>query len=532
MKRILLLLLIVFSYSLQAQIPDLKWLKTLPFGVKCQVIDSEDNIYIAGDFSGTIVFDSVILTSNGTYPDIIVIKYDSSGNLLWYKQIGGLDGDWVMGLKIDNNNDLLLTNCFNYNTIIEGDTISHTGGHCPLIIKYSKDGDYIWSMIPVYSESCFHPRLSSIDNENNFYVYGTIFPNGNVIFPDTIIADSMGIFSYVAKYNSDGAFKWARGFNNDIYQMTNDRLNNLLLIKRSDTSGNDFIKLSPDGDLIWNRQIFANILGYDYYIDCYIPLLLTDRFCNIYYAGYYSDTLVVGDETFISKGNDIILIKNDSSGYPVWAISAGSPKYSRPKSLFVKDDHILMTGTFAKKIFFNTDSIVAFEGHLFEFYAHGFIVQYDLNGQNEVVKKVIGKKTVGASTDFISVNESLYVSGWYSDSTYFGNYLCTLDSGNNNYYNYKRNFLARFYNDPPTPEIIVDEFEIYPNPSKGMVNFNFNPSLKEATLELYNLKGSLVKTYSLKNTHNSIDLSYLNNGLYIVKLISGITVYYRKVVIL
>jgi len=515
MKKIVLFLFVIFSQGLSAQIPEIKWIKTLPFGIISQATDAEDNIYIAGDFSDTISFgDETLVAKGGYWTDVLIAKYDSAGNILWFKQIGGLDSDNTAEIGVDNNNDVYLLSCFNNNTIIEGDTIpTQENNHRPLLVKYSKDGDYLWSMVPAYNPfGCVHPVKLKVDDNNNVIIMGNTFYGTNTIFPDSTIADSLASY-FIAKYNADGAFKWARGFKTDIYQLTLDKSDNIVFFKYPDTSYNvvDFIKLSPEGNLLWTRKIDIDVIYYDImYSQRFLPLLDADRYDNIYLATSYSDTLTIGGETYISRGNsDIILIKFDTAGYFDWGISAGGPKTDYPRSVFINDDKILMTGQFVNKIFFNTDSIIASK-----YLSNGFIVEYDQDGQNEQIKKVTAKNS--ARTDLITMNNSLYLSGVIGDSTYFGNYLWTY-----NINDYNGNcFLARFYNDPPPPEKIIEDFEIYPNPTKGVINVNFNSAYQNVTLELYNMQGARIKAYSFSTPFNSIDVVFLSNGIYFLKLIN------------
>ena len=70
--------------------------------------DSQGNIYLSGNFEGTVDFDpssnEVNLTAVGKY-DAYLAKYDSDGNLIWVISIGG--PEWIYGRRIvldDQNN--------------------------------------------------------------------------------------------------------------------------------------------------------------------------------------------------------------------------------------------------------------------------------------------------------------------------------------------------------------------------------------------------------------------------------------------
>ncbi len=525
MKRFLLVLFIVFSLGASAQIPNLKWVKNIPFIINSMVSDENENVYAIGTFEDTITVDNTHIFSSGDGTDVIMAKYDSTGNLIWYKQVGGLNSDFATEIKLDNDDNLYLLTCFNYNTIIEGDTIpTQENSHRPLLVKYSKDGDFLWWKIPVYTEyACFHPQNLRIDNENNILLTGNSFYGTNVIFPDTIMPVNSDSYFYIAKYNSDGEFQWASRYNNEVAQISLDQANNILFVNYNDTSGISLNKLLPNGEQQWIRIInmsFA-IHAYDNYLGSYISKFAIDRFNNIYLAGGYSNTITVTSESFISRGyQDIILIKFDTIGNPVWAKSFGGGGSDAPQSLLITDDKIMMTGSFYGKIYFDHDSIDAPYPPLFQ---HGFIVQYDLNGQNEIIKKLVGRKHSGVRSDLLTTSNSLYLGGRISDTTYIGDEIWIQNNVITGPY-----FLLRFYDDPIPPQPIVDDFEIYPNPTRGTVNFNFNPSYSEVTLQIYDLRGALVKTYTLSNTYNSLDLGFLSHGLYLARLISAAKVQCAK----
>ena len=67
-------------------------------------LDSGKYIYISGYFTSTADFDPgpgfFNMTSNGG-TDIYVAKFDSAGNFIWAKQIGGTLDEDVTELKVD-----------------------------------------------------------------------------------------------------------------------------------------------------------------------------------------------------------------------------------------------------------------------------------------------------------------------------------------------------------------------------------------------------------------------------------------------
>lgn len=63
--------------------------------------------------------------------------------------------------------------------------------------------------------------------------------------------------------------------------------------------------------------------------------------------------------------------------------------------------------------------------------------------------------------------------------------------------------------------VAENNVELFPNPTTGMVNIN---GVENAKVQIYNMIGEMIVEYN--NVSNSIDLTDLNNGNYIVKIIN------------
>lgn len=68
-----------------------------------------------------------------------------------------------------------------------------------------------------------------------------------------------------------------------------------------------------------------------------------------------------------------------------------------------------------------------------------------------------------------------------------------------------------------TEDITLDNISVYPNPAKDLVNI---VNAEGASIEVYNMGGS--KVMNIENlTQNHIDISTLDNGLYIIRIVNG-----------
>ena len=76
---------------------------------------------------------------------------------------------------------------------------------------------------------------------------------------------------------------------------------------------------------------------------------------------------------------------------------------------------------------------------------------------------------------------------------------------------------------------ISNNFEILPNPSKGILNFKNNDLIDE--IEILDSFGNLVKYISKLELKSSIDISKLPNGIYYLKIKSNKSFYTKKLVL-
>jgi hypothetical protein len=145
-----------------------------------------------------------------------------------------------------------------------------------------------------------------------------------------------------------------------------------------------------------------------------------------------------------------------------------------------------------------------------------------------------------------SVSAMSYLNGsWnYIGSSGFSNALssrCAITSYQNMPYVMYRDGVAankstvRYYNAP----VSVDElpnttstFTIYPNPAKDFFTVNVTENFNEqSVLNIYNIFGSLIKTETLNQNQQSINISDLSNGLYLVTIKSKESTQNQKLII-
>ena len=109
-------------------------------------IDKDDNVIISGGFgSSSIDFSSITIYKYISY-DIFLAKYDNSGNIIWAKGAHGPGSDYGFSVTTDSQGNIYTTGYYS-GTILNFDdhTISNNGDFDTYIAKYTSGGDVIWA---------------------------------------------------------------------------------------------------------------------------------------------------------------------------------------------------------------------------------------------------------------------------------------------------------------------------------------------------------------------------------------------------
>jgi len=256
-------------------------------------VDDMGNVYVTGVFGGTsggtADFDpgpgTANLTSAGNI-DIFFAKYNSSGDYIWAKRLGGIGWDDGRSIALDGTGNVYITGWFMGTVDFDPgpDTAALTSvGRDIFFAKYSSSGDYIWAK----------------------RVGGTWFEEGS-----SIALDDMGNVYITGTFEGTADFDPGPGTANLI----------------SAGAGFDdifFAKYSSSGDYLWAKSIGSTL------IDQGLSIAL-DGMGNVYITGYFWGTADFdpGSSTADLTSNgiyDIFFAKYNSSGNYIWAKRVGGP---------------------------------------------------------------------------------------------------------------------------------------------------------------------------------------------------------------
>jgi len=173
-KTYLLSILLLNSFSVSSQISSWDWAESAPGSAEGSDLaaDIYGNVYIAGNvFDNTITFGAYTLTNVAEYWSGCVAKYDPLGNVLWARIVPG--SSWVYDLATDNEGSVYMSGQFDTSSLTFGsDTLNKLGAVDAFLVKYDSSGNLLWAR-SAGSTGVYTSGLSvATDNFGNAYLAG------------------------------------------------------------------------------------------------------------------------------------------------------------------------------------------------------------------------------------------------------------------------------------------------------------------------------------------------------------------------
>ncbi len=158
-------------------------------------VDAANNCYISGDYDGVSMSVPPLTLTNSGQKDVFLAKYDPSGTLLWANQIsnGALE-ELAGGLAVDANNNIYIGGSYT-GTVVTIGTTSFTntapGFNDIFVAKYNSSGNFQWATTAIGSDI---EKLNDISSDvgGNIYAAGNYNIAGPTAFGTTTL-NSVGI---------------------------------------------------------------------------------------------------------------------------------------------------------------------------------------------------------------------------------------------------------------------------------------------------------------------------------------------------
>ena len=181
--------------------------------------DPNDNVYITGYFSSpSIIFGSYILANNGGR-DIFLVKYDTLGNVLWAKSSSGNSYDESFSVATDVNGNVFITGFFDSDLIHFGQyTLVNTIQFIPdiFVVKYDSTGNVLWAKKAGGSSNDLAYSIAT-DISGNAYITGSFLSPSITFGANTFVNNGTYDDVFIVKYDANGNVIWAKNAGGNDY---------------------------------------------------------------------------------------------------------------------------------------------------------------------------------------------------------------------------------------------------------------------------------------------------------------------------
>ncbi len=170
------------------------------------VVDTDGKVTVIGTFLGNVTFGFDTYTSAGA-PDVFLVQYDSDGNLIWVKRMGGTGIEYGMDIALDTENNIIITGSFQATAGFDNLNLTSAGGSDIFLVKFSSAGLLKWVKRDggVDDE---HGKVIAIDASDNLLIAGEF--TGAFTLEGTPLYGKANANIFVAKYNKNMEFQWVK----------------------------------------------------------------------------------------------------------------------------------------------------------------------------------------------------------------------------------------------------------------------------------------------------------------------------------
>jgi hypothetical protein len=278
---------------------------------------NDRNYHLTATPDGGLVGTGYTQSVPGNGNDAFLVRYDALGQVKWAKTYGDTANETTWDIVIAGNGD----------HIAAGNTRSISVNEAALLIRSDDQGNVIWA-------NAWH------------------YPGGQVSFYRVIESSSGDLIAGgLARINNSAAFIMARisASGNMIWHKTIQTSGNDEIMGLMETSQGDFVfsgltgdpqgggasdfavvKAKPNGDIVWQRRYGGSASE---------RINTGIEHNNAYYFMGFGNVNLIG-------GQDVIVLKTDTAGNPIWTRAYGTPEAERSFNMMYSpaNDAIMVAG--------------------------------------------------------------------------------------------------------------------------------------------------------------------------------------------
>ncbi len=289
--------------------------------------DTVGNVFVAGIFSSSATFGNTVLTSGGGR-DVFVAKYDAGGNLVWANSFGSPSDDVGFSIAADNSGSVFVSGWLIGAVTFAGKVANSLGAQDIFLAKYDYNGIAQWLRRAGGSAAYDYCYSVAVDTLGNPYVCGSF--RSTATFGNTNLTSSGSADIALAKYDTAGNFLWAQKAgsstgDDEAYGVAVDRVGNAFLtgyfrgtasfsgtnITSSGQHDLFIAKYASNGTFRWIQK--GGGTNYDYGNS-----IALDSLGNAFVGGVFFSSASFGTNTATSAGgSDFLVTKLSTTTRPL-----------------------------------------------------------------------------------------------------------------------------------------------------------------------------------------------------------------------
>ncbi|MGX7668408.1 SBBP repeat-containing protein, partial [Flavobacterium pedocola] len=409
-------------------------------------IDSSGQVHITGGFLGTGDFDpsgaTANLTTAGDWGGFFA-KYDSNGNYIWAKAIGGTSMDIANSIALDATGQVYIAGQFqgtaDFNPAAAAANLTSVGGVDIFFAKYDTSGNYVWAK-SVGSVGEDIARSIALNSSGQVHVAGYFSATADfnpAAATNNLVPVGGGQDIFIAKYDNNGNYLWAKvvGGNSpdDVNSMAIDSSGNVHITGYFQLTA-DFDPSAATSNLVAGtstRSCFVaaystagaysnalNIGGYpNQFFSDHGVAVKTDNLGNVYIVGTLQGTADFDPSATVANltsagSRDIVIAKYDANGNYLWAKAIGGVSDDLAGGMTIDNNgQVYVVGTFQATADFDpsgaTASLTSVGG------VDAFFAKYDTNGNYIWAKSISGGSNENGLSIAVDNSNQVFVTGFF-----------------------------------------------------------------------------------------------------------------------
>jgi hypothetical protein len=354
-------------------------------------VDRLDNVYVIGQFGGTIDFGDGRTHTSAGLEDVFLVKLDSRGHPLWSRSYGGTGHDYADDISIGSDGSVFITGSFMERIDFGGGEHRCRGVHDVFLAKLDESGGHLWSKAYGDAQDQICLKVEA-DAAGGVFVAGyfrgvvKLGPRPFRSYPDKAafvgLLDSAGAhvwseqyghitdYAYPGLIQTPGGELIHTGGSDPTREFTGKKMKR---VPRMMDLGLVVARYGVDGERLWRHRFGRGS-------DNLTTLVDLDPHGNIVIAGSYGGALDFHGERAVEAGtmSDVFVAELDPSGAHVWSRSFGGSGHQYAVGLAVDDrGSVFLAGQFDRgPLDFGGEPLTA------EGMSDGFVVRLDDDGRH------------------------------------------------------------------------------------------------------------------------------------------------------